>query len=155
MKKSKEERQREKLAALLGIEAPKTDSRVVAQEKSMEAEAALEYYEHPRSFTEKDCKTCNRTFATRGAPVAYCSDHCRAKAFEERMGVKWQPFRDPKDRWGFLGEPLTVPPEALAVVKHAMAMQAEQAERTEAPEETEIDAPEEVDVLALLEGLGL
>lgn len=109
---------------MLGIPAPTADSRAESNARSMEAEAALEYYENPRSFNEKNCKQCGRSFATRGAPVAYCSDPCRILAFEERMGVKWQPLRSITERWGFMGEPLTVPHEALVVVQAVMAEQA-------------------------------
>jgi hypothetical protein len=123
-KKTKEQKLQEKMAALLGLEAPTADSRAESNARSMEAEAALEYYENPRSFNEKHCKQCTRSFATRGAPVAYCSDPCRIIAFEERMGVKWQPLRPTTERWGFMGEPLTVPHEALVVVQAVMAEQA-------------------------------
>ena len=122
-KKTKEQRQQEKLAALLGLAAPTADSRAESNQRSMEAEAALEYYENPRSFNEKHCKQCGRTFATRGAPVAYCSDPCRILAFEERMGVKWQPLRSITERWGFMGEPLTVPHEALVVIQRVLIEQ--------------------------------
>ena len=40
------------------------------------------------------------------------------------MGVKWQPLRSITERWGFMGEPLTVPHEALVVVQAVMAEQA-------------------------------
>jgi hypothetical protein len=40
------------------------------------------------------------------------------------MGIKWQPLREPSDRWGFMGEPLTLPHEALIVVQAVMAEQA-------------------------------
>jgi hypothetical protein len=39
------------------------------------------------------------------------------------MGVKWQPLREPSDRWGFMGQPLTVPHEALIVMQAVMAEQ--------------------------------
>jgi hypothetical protein len=169
-KKTKEQKQKEALAALLGLDAPTETTKAAAHDVSMEAEAALEYYENPRSFSQKDCKTCNRAFATRGAPVAYCSDKCRAKAFEERMGVKWQPHRKVEDRWGFLGEPLTVGPEALAVVQHVMDQQEQakpqpysmivEAEYDDIWERMGQEPPEtapteEVNVLDLLAELGL
>lgn len=125
MKKSKEQKAQEKLAALLGMEAPTAVSKAQSHARSMEAEAALEYYENPRSFNEKLCKQCGRTFATRGAPVAYCSDPCRVLAFEDRMGVKWRPLRPETERWGFMGEPLVVPHEALIVVQEAMMREEE------------------------------
>lgn len=158
MKKTKEQRQQEKLAALLGMELPTTTTKAAAHDRSMEAEAALEYYENPKSFKQKDCKTCGNAFATRGAPVAYCSDKCRAKAFEERMGVKWQPHRSVEDRWGFLGEPLTVPPEALAVVQYVMDRDIERYAmivESDYDEQPEIAPTEEVNVLDLLADLGL
>lgn len=158
-KKTKEQKQKEALAALLGLDAPTETTKAEAHDRSMEAEAALEYYENPRTFKQKDCKTCNRAFATRGAPVAYCSDKCRAKAFEERMGVKWQPHRSVEDRWGFLGEPLTVPPEALAVVQYVMDRDTERYAMIVEPDPGDISvesAPtEEVNVLDLLADMGL
>jgi hypothetical protein len=127
----------EKLAELLGLsEAP--PSREEAHEISMEAEAALEYYENPKSFKEKTCKHCGRLFATRGAPVAYCSDNCRIKAFEERLGIRWSPLRSTEQRWGFLGEPLTVPPEALRMLQQVMVEQ-----------ETDAAAPVDAESLSL------
>jgi hypothetical protein len=39
------------------------------------------------------------------------------------MGVKWLPDRPGTERWGFRGEPLTVPHEALVVVQAVMAEQ--------------------------------
>lgn len=126
-KKTKEQKAQEKLAKLLGMEAPTPASRVEANARSMEAEAALEYFERPQTFSEKNCKQCGQLFATRGAPVAYCSDPCRVKAFEQRMGVKWQPDRPNSERWGFMGEPLTVPPEALSIVQAVLAERLESA----------------------------
>lgn len=139
MKKSKEQKAQEKLAALLGMEAPTAVSKAEANQRSMEAEAALEYYENPRSFTEKNCKQCGLSFATRGAPVAYCSDPCRVRAFEERMGVKWQPLRPATERWGFMGEPLTVPHEALVVVQTAMAYEEERRQQDNAEQREFVD----------------
>jgi hypothetical protein len=171
-KKTPEQKAQEKLAKLLGMEAPKTLPSHTAHERSMEAEAVLEYYENPRSFKEKDCKQCGRTFATRGAPVGYCSDPCRARAFEERMGVMWKPLRSPEERWGFMGEPLTVPPEALIVARAVMVEQAAAEEAKPAPysmiveaeyddiwermgKEPEIAPTEEVNVLDMLADMGL
>ena len=141
MKKTKEEKARQQLAALLGIEENPTES----HDKSMEAEATLEYYENPRTFSHKDCKQCGRSFATRGSPVAYCSDKCRGKAFEEKMGVSWRPSRSIEERWGYLGEPLVVPPEALVVAQHVMAEQ----------EAAKPEPEPEIDVLDLLAELGI
>lgn len=123
MKKSKEEKAKAKLAKLLGLDEPEPVSAVEQHDIKMEAEAALEYAENPRTFTHKECKLCGRTFATRGSPVAYCSNPCRIKSFEGRLGVRWSPDRRPEDRWGFMGEPLVVSPEALSVVERARMRQ--------------------------------
>lgn len=117
MKKTKEEKAYDKLAALLGMDAPPPKDKASEHESTMEGEAALEYFENPRTFKEKKCKHCGREFATRGAPVAYCSNPCRIKTFEERMGVRWQPDRSLEARWGFYGEPLILGPEALQTIK--------------------------------------
>lgn len=121
MKKSKEQKAQEKLAKLLGMEAPTPQSAHVSHEVSMEGEATLAYYENPKSFSHKSCKECGDSFATRGSPVAYCSDRCRIAAFESRMGVTWKPGRSIQDRYGRLAEPLTVSPEGLAVAQAVMA----------------------------------
>jgi hypothetical protein len=147
MKKSKEQKQAEKLAKLLGLEAPTAVTKQAGVAKSMEVEAALEYYDNPRTFKHKECKQCGREFATRGAPVAYCTDDCRARAYEERMGVKWQPLRTPEERWGSSGEPLVVPPEALEVVDHALSEQAHR-EVEKLDEVVVEDDPELLDILA-------
>lgn len=159
MKKSKEEKAKAKLAALLGIDMPEQKSAVEEHDIKMEAEAALEYIENPRTFTHKECKLCGRTFATRGAPVAYCSNDCRIKTFEQRLGIRWSPDRRPEDRWGFMGEPLVVSPEALVVIDEARIQEQQRIQRlrqlaaednegrfTEPDPDTELD-PATLDIL--------
>jgi hypothetical protein len=153
MKKSKEQKAREKLAAMLGIDAPPSQSLTEQHDSSMEAEAVLEYAENPRSFTHKKCKLCNREFATRGAPVAYCSNTCRAESFEKRLGIRWSPDRRPEDRWGFMGEPLTVPPEALPVVQAVLAEREVEPEPEPEPEPTAAELTD--NLLDMMRDLGI
>ena len=139
----------EKLAELLGIEPPKGDPFETPEDVSREAEATLGYAESPQSFQRKECKSCGRTFAhTRGA-VAYCSNACRARGLE-KIGIKWTWTRPADVRWGFYsgGEPLVVPPEALAILDALPEPEPE-------PEPVEESPTESVDVLDLLASLGL
>lgn len=131
-KLSKEDKAKAKLAKALGLDAPEVKSSLEKHDVSMEGEATLAYYENPKSFSHKSCKECGDSFATRGSPVAYCSDRCRIAAFESRMGVTWKPGRSIQDRYGRLAEPLTVSPEGLAV---AQAVMAEEDARLEAATE--------------------
>lgn len=77
------------------------------------------------------------------------------------MGVTWKPLRAPEDRWGFMGEPLTVPHEALIVAQAVMAEQAASTERysmiveSDYDEQPEIAPTEAVNVLDLLADMGL
>jgi hypothetical protein len=110
----------EKLAELLGIEAPKGNPYETAEDISREAEATIIYAESPQSFIRKNCKICGRTFAhTRGA-IAYCSNLCRARGLEQ-IGIKWDWTRPTEVRWGLYdgGEPLIVPAEAVKLVDQA------------------------------------
>lgn len=107
----------QKLAELLGIEAPKENVYETPEDVSREAEAALIYAESPQSFIRKECKICGRTFAhTRGA-IAYCSNSCRARGLEA-IGIQWHWTRNSEVRWGNYkeGEPLVVPPEAVLLI---------------------------------------
>lgn len=107
----------EKLAELLGIEAPKGNPHETPEDVSRQAEAALQYAETPKSFIRKNCKSCGRTFAhTRGA-IAYCSNACRARSLEQ-IGISWDWNKPTEVRWELYegGEPLIVPPEALALI---------------------------------------
>lgn len=139
----------EKLAELLGIEPPKGDPYESPEDISREAEATLVYAESPKSFTRKNCKSCGRAFAhTRGA-VAYCSNHCRARGLEQ-IGIKWSWTRPTEVRWGLYGdgEPLVVPPEALAILDSLPEPEPE-------PEPVEESPTVSVDVLDILTELGL
>lgn len=148
MKQSKkEERNRQKLAELFGMQEhlptePTPSQNIVADNKSREAEAVAAYLEKPKEFTKRTCKwsECGEIFAANRGNVAYCSDTCRQK-FLASMGIIWDPTKDPRERWDYkvvmtdtgemqlsekTREPLTVPPPALVVADLALEFQAQQ-----------------------------
>ena len=89
----------QKLAKLLGIEAPPVDPYEDSETISREAEAAIAYHEQPQAFIRKECGTCGGVFVhTRGA-VGFCSDYCRAVSLE-KIGIKWHWLKKSEDRWG-------------------------------------------------------
>ncbi|HET7713500.1 MAG TPA: hypothetical protein VFK94_03955, partial [Patescibacteria group bacterium] len=73
----KEQRRREQLAALFGMEEPPQltgpTRKQRAADASREAEAVLKYIERPTTFTEHSCRECGKDFAVNRANVAYCS----------------------------------------------------------------------------------
>lgn len=84
------------------------------EDKMAEAEAVLTYHRlGGRGFTHKICAECGERFAyswDRDA-IARCSVYCMARALE-KIGLKWDPNRDLKLRWGPTA-PMVVPPSAL------------------------------------------
>lgn len=84
------------------------------EDKMAEAEAVLTYHRTKgRAFTHKVCAECGETFAyswDRDA-IARCSVNCMARSLE-KIGLKWDPNKPPKQRWG-LTAPMVVPPSAL------------------------------------------
>lgn len=143
----KEDKRRERLAALFGLEEhlptePTPDVVIEKQTTSREAEAVAAYIAHPQKFTRKKCKECNEDFASDRGNVAYCSDNCR-KNFLASIGIVWDPKKPPSQRWDFVvvtndkgdtasvgstREPLTVPPPALVVADLAVEVLTQQAQ---------------------------
>jgi len=140
----KEERNRNKLAELFGLqehlptEATPTQQ-IQTNNKSREAEAVLAYVDEPKKFKQRPCKNCESVFAADRGNVAYCSDDCRKHALAQ-IGIIWDPDKDPRERWDFKmvvndsgdsqlvnanvsREPLTVPPPALVVADLALEVQ--------------------------------
>lgn len=99
--------------------------------KSLEAEGILlSLYSEKIPVKTKLCKNCEEPFATNYMYVAYCSDHCRARALE-KIGIQWNPHKKPEERWGsevYRNQiPIVIPPEALTnlqrLVKEIEAVQ--------------------------------
>lgn len=143
----KEDTKRAKLAALFGLEehlptTPTPDQAIEKATASREAEATLAYVSNQPRFKYKNCKECGEQFAVDRGNVAYCKDECRKVALE-RIGIIWDPKKDPRERWDFKvvisnegdkiqtvlaeghksREPLTVPPPALVVANLAIEQQ--------------------------------
>lgn len=117
----KEETKRQKLAALLGIplsEIPKSSYREKPDDKSREADAVIAYVARPQDFKHKACINCGGMFATNQPSVGMCSDSCRVRHLE-RKGIQWDPHKKQTERWGYV-LPLTVPVEALDVIRKAL-----------------------------------
>lgn len=139
----KEDKKRERLAALFGLQEhlptePTPDQRIEQQTASRDAEAVAAYITQPQRFTRKKCKleSCGKEFATDRGNVAYCSDDCR-KEWLAAIGIVWDPKKPPAERWDFkvitndngeatpvgsTREPLTVRSEALVVADLAVEM---------------------------------
>lgn len=89
----------------------------------LEADSALIYFSlKGEGFTRQECRNCGRTFAykyTTFGKVSLCSLECR-KAELEKLGIKWNPYKTPEERWAteFKEGPLPaiVPPDALAAL---------------------------------------
>ena len=62
-----------------------------AKEKQLfQAEGMLLHLRNlPGSMITKKCLECKQLYRSSYMSVAYCSDPCRARAFEKQMGVKW------------------------------------------------------------------
>ena len=62
-----------------------------AKEKQLfQAEGMLLHLRNlPGSMITKKCLECKQLYRSSYMSVAYCSDPCRARAFEKKMGVKW------------------------------------------------------------------
>lgn len=100
-----------KMLAKLGVQDVPTV--IPEQEPDREAEAVLQFLEAPKTFRARECKRtiCHNMFSSNYKGVAYCSNACRALDLAS-MGIKWDPYKDPEQRWG--GEPpLIIGPEAM------------------------------------------
>lgn len=62
----------------------------IKEKQLFQAEGMLLHLRYlPGSMITKKCLECKELFRSSYMSVAYCSDPCRAKAFERQMGVKW------------------------------------------------------------------
>lgn len=126
----REHKKREKLAALLGLDAPTKASgpprKVTQENRSREAEAVIQFVETPRAFAVVKCKNCKQEFLVNRANVALCSDSCRAKDLA-KIGIEWDWSKNPSERWyvasvlsKITNEPLIVPPQALVALREVL-----------------------------------
>lgn len=116
------DRELEKVKKLLeaqGLDTSALDEvkQSVPEEVENEADAVLLYIDTAgKHFTEKACPQCGKRFATTNPKiVGRCSNACRAASLRE-VGIVWNPYKSAKERWGRY-VPLTVPPEALDIIK--------------------------------------
>jgi hypothetical protein len=147
------ERDKVKLAALLGLEYVLKRSPAEISNTSREAESALAYLDNPKAFVSKPCKWCHRDFAHTAGSVAYCSDSCRAAALEDK-GIKWDWLKPPEKRWG-QAWPLIVPPEALEVIESLPNVAVEPELPPAVSLITEVSSILSLDLLARLKELGI
>lgn len=103
MKESKkEQRKREKLAALFGMNTPQQVNTIptsrYGQDVSRDAEAFLGYVSRPQSYIERSCINCGKDFAVNRANVTLCSDSCRAQELA-KIGVEWDWNKPPESRY--------------------------------------------------------
>lgn len=118
-RKTKEDKAREALAAMFGIEV-EPDDRETQIHKARVEEGVVAFYDTPELFIQVICRTCKKPFAVNRFQVSYCSPECRGLALDA-IGIR--PVEDPerKDKqrvwetwWG--REPLTIEPEALDAI---------------------------------------
>jgi len=91
-----------------------------ALRRRLEAESVLYYVEtRGAHFEEKECKNCGETFAHTHAPVAYCSDICRAESLK-KLGISWNIYgKTDSERWdGRI--PKVIEPRAYAAAREAL-----------------------------------
>jgi len=127
-REKKHARSRNKLAELLGIDAPEEkptgpSARRVRNDASREAEAVLGYIRNPGSYDERACRRCKGLFMSDRANVALCSDTCRAAELAD-IGITWDWNKEPDQRWYYAfegdtrtNEPLVVGVQATAILK--------------------------------------
>lgn len=122
----KQERARNKLAELFGLEAPAKptgpSAQRVKQDKSREAEAVVEFMGAPANFLARKCRRCQKPFMVNRGNVALCSDFCREKELAD-VGITWRWDRTPEQRWYYVydgdkrsNEPLVIGPEATEMI---------------------------------------
>lgn len=107
----------------IALPEPKADSDVIdtSDDIIIEAETVLLYVDtQGKGFTRQVCPVCGREFAYLykfTMPGMRCSNACRKISFE-RLGIKWNPNRSIKERYGEFTTtiPAIVPPEALAAI---------------------------------------
>lgn len=83
--KSPEQKAKEQLAKLLGMDMPVPQDEEAIQ-TDREEEAALAYTAGPTLFERKKCNKCGRKFAVNRRNVAYCSRLCRRRSLME-LGI--------------------------------------------------------------------
>ncbi len=120
--KPKVDKDKEALAALLGIDAPPTTEAAIQNARAKEA--TIFYIHKPSLFTDARCVGCKQRFMVDRANVRFCGEPCRRQELAN-LGIEWSvdfaKENAPKgvsDReyvsrrwWG--NEPLIVPPEVL------------------------------------------
>lgn len=123
----KRARAKNKLAELLGIEAPDNPTGPTAarirDDNSREAEAVLDFLVNPKHYRNKECRHCGKSFTVNRANVALCSDYCREKELAA-VGITWRWDRTPDQRWYYAydgdprsTEPLVIGPEATEMLR--------------------------------------
>ena len=161
--KPKEDKDKEALAKLLGIDAPPTTEAAIQNARAKEA--TIFYVHKPSLFTEARCVGCNQRFMVDRANVRFCGEPCRRQELA-RLGIEWSvdftKENAPKgvsdkvyvDRRWWGNEPLIVPPE---IVEQADEIIASRNGKAEFSEEV-TNAPDQVidslaDTLASVEDL--
>jgi hypothetical protein len=97
----------------------------------IEAESTLIYFNlKGKGFIKQVCPECGETFAykyrTALGPMK-CSNACR-KAALAKIGIQWDPYKSPEERWGLHEQtkgvlPAIVSPQALKIVDKKLAEQ--------------------------------
>lgn len=88
---------------------------VVSQSDKLEG--VLASIRRPGDYTYRRCKrkNCGAPFGANYHAVAYCSDLCRIRDFEDTTGIKWNGSKSPEERWG--GEPPSIiTPDVIATM---------------------------------------
>lgn len=132
MAKGLSKAQMAKIARVLGMDPTKNAPQAISKAPlpkqtelvhQFEAEGVLNtlrYPEWPRVM--KKCGNCEESFSTAYRAVGYCSDECRRLDLAKNFGIEWveAKYRTQSEIeiWGGRVPPQTIPPDALAVMKH-------------------------------------
>ena len=88
-----------------------------SDDRMREAQAVINFFTLDVAWEVEYCRTCQQQFAYHWhyKGVKYCSIHCAAAALR-RLGLEWDPEREPERRWGS-SAPGVVPPSVLKILQ--------------------------------------
>ena len=154
MKKEKREaRAREKLAALLGIQAPQGPIET-PRDRENGAQAVVKAIHKPETMHKETCISCGHDFYVDRYQVTCCSEHCVAKALEA-IGIDYNPLADRSRRYNWIDSrtgvqyPIIAPVEATPFIDAILEQKAKEAEEEKLSADTS-SLVEDIDVDAIL-----
>ena len=88
-------------------------------DKIRSAQSVINFFTLDTEWEVEYCRTCQEQFAYQWhyKGVKYCSVHCAAAALR-RLGLEWDPEREPERRWG-QSAPAVVPASVLKILRQS------------------------------------